>query len=58
MLRERMAAIGDTNETSTWYRDHWTRDRVILRGARGGTHDLEQMNGLLKRYWGKHARIV
>ncbi len=58
MLRERMEAIGDTNEASTWYRDHWTRDRVILRGARGGTHDLEQMNGILERYWGKRARKV
>lgn len=35
LLAERMAAIGDTFEACTWYRDHWTRDRVILRGARG-----------------------
>ena len=26
----RMAALGDTFEACTWYRDHWTRDRVIL----------------------------
>ena len=32
-LRARMAALGDTFEACTWYRDHWTRDRVILRTA-------------------------
>lgn len=33
MLRAQMAALGDTFERSTWYRDHWTRDRIILRSA-------------------------
>jgi arylsulfatase A-like enzyme len=33
MLSARMKAIGDTFERSTWYRDHWTRDRIILRTA-------------------------
>ncbi len=33
LLRERMAELGDTFEPCTWYRDHWTRDRVILRTA-------------------------
>lgn len=28
-LADRMAAIGDTFEASTWYRDHWTKDRII-----------------------------
>ena len=33
-LRSRMATIGDTFEASTWYRDHWTEDRVILDDLR------------------------
>ena len=32
-LRERLAAINDTFEQCTWYRDHWTEDRIILRTA-------------------------
>lgn len=29
LLKKQMARIGDTNEASTWYRDHWTKDRII-----------------------------
>ena len=32
LLKTRMEALGDTFEASTWYRDHWTRDRVITYG--------------------------
>ncbi len=32
-LGTRMAAIGDTFEACTWYRDHWTVDRRIVRSA-------------------------
>lgn len=32
-LREGLAAFGDTCEACTWYRDHWTRDREIVRTA-------------------------
>jgi len=35
MLADKMRSLNDTFEASTWYRDHWTRDRIILRGARG-----------------------
>lgn len=35
MLAARMASLNDTFEACTWYRDHWIRDRIILRGARG-----------------------
>jgi arylsulfatase A-like enzyme len=35
MLETRMAALNDTFEACTWYRDHWTEDRVILRAAKG-----------------------
>ncbi len=30
-----MAAVNDTFAACTWYRDHWTEDRVILRSAGG-----------------------
>jgi arylsulfatase A-like enzyme len=33
MLKSRMERINDTFETCTWYRDHWTRDRIIVRSA-------------------------
>jgi arylsulfatase A-like enzyme len=33
MLRARMAALNDTFAPCTWYRDHWTEDRVIVRTA-------------------------
>ena len=33
MLEARMAALGDTFEACTWYRDHWTEDRIIVRTA-------------------------
>jgi arylsulfatase A-like enzyme len=33
MLKQRMAELGDTFEACTWYRDHWTDDRVILPSA-------------------------
>ena len=34
MLAARMKSLNDTFETCTWYRDNWTRDRIILRGAK------------------------
>ncbi len=58
MLKRRMAQLNDTFQTCTWYRDHWTKDRVILRGARGGSHDLKHMNAILRKHWGAKARIV
>jgi arylsulfatase A-like enzyme len=33
MLSARMAALNDTFAPCTWYRDHWTEDRVIVRTA-------------------------
>jgi len=38
-LRKQLAAkmkdLGDTFEACSWYRDHWTENRRILRGAKG-----------------------
>jgi len=51
MLKERLAAIGDTFEPCTWYRDHWTKNRNILRGARGGSHDLDALARIVRRHF-------
>lgn len=32
MLKTRMRELGDNFEPSTWYRDHWVKDRVITYG--------------------------
>jgi arylsulfatase A-like enzyme len=32
-MRGRMAELKDTFEACSWYRDHWTEDRVIVRTA-------------------------
>jgi arylsulfatase A-like enzyme len=33
MIEGRMATLNDTFEACTWYRDHWTADRLIQRTA-------------------------
>lgn len=33
MLKEKMTELNDTNEASTWYRDSWIKDRIIVRTA-------------------------
>ncbi len=51
MLEKRMKGLNDTFANCTWYREHWTRDRNILRGAKGGTHDLEALRGIIQKYF-------
>jgi len=31
LLKTRMQELEDTFEASTWYRDHWVKDRIITR---------------------------
>jgi arylsulfatase A-like enzyme len=38
MVRTKMASLSDSFESCTWYRDHWTQDRIILRTARRKKH--------------------
>jgi len=33
LLAERLETLGDRFESCSWYRDHWTKDRHILRSA-------------------------
>jgi arylsulfatase A-like enzyme len=35
LLQTRMSTINDMFEACTWYRDHWTSDRIIHSAARG-----------------------
>ena len=35
LLKTRMASLNDTFAECTWYRENWTKDRIILRGAKG-----------------------
>lgn len=37
-LTEKMLATEDEFQPCTWYRDHWTKNRVILKGAHGEFH--------------------
>ena len=51
MLKRRMQELGDGFEKCTWYREHWTHDRNILRGAKGGSHDLDALGAILRKYF-------
>jgi arylsulfatase A-like enzyme len=52
-LRAWMKEQNDTFEASSWYRDHWTDGRRnILRGAKGGSHDLDQLREILTKEFG------
>ena len=35
LLKEKMTNLNDGFEACTWYRDHWTENRIILRSAKG-----------------------
>jgi arylsulfatase A-like enzyme len=37
-LKGKIADLNDTFEACSWYRDHWIKDRNILRGAKGEFH--------------------
>jgi hypothetical protein len=37
-MQKRMDDLNDPFEKTTWYRDHWVEDRVIVRSA---TRELE-----------------
>lgn len=52
MLKRRMQELGDGFEKCTWYRDHWTQDRNVLRGAKGGSHDLDALRAIVRKYFG------
>jgi len=50
-LKTRLAELEDGFEPCTWYEPAWTQDRNILRGARGGTHDLDQLQDIIETHF-------
>jgi arylsulfatase A-like enzyme len=52
-LKSWMKEQNDTFEACSWYRDRWTENRNIMRGAKGGTHDLQQLRAILEKTYGK-----
>lgn len=50
-LRRWMKEHNDTFESCTWYRDHWTVDRNIVRTATGVTQDLEALQAILRQWF-------
>ncbi len=53
--RERLHAWmkerNDTFESCTWYRDHWTKDRNIVRTATNVTQNVEELRKILSRWF-------
>ncbi len=35
MLADKMSGLKDEFRNCTWYRENWTKNRIILRGAKG-----------------------
>ncbi len=42
---------GDTFESCTWYRDHWTEDRNIVQTGSGVKHDLAALRQIRDRWF-------
>ena len=47
LLDDWMNVQEDGFEACSWYRNQWTKDRNIIRGAKGGCHDLEQLSEII-----------
>lgn len=41
----------DTFESCTWYQDHWTKDRNIIRTGKDVTQDLDALGKILTKYF-------
>ncbi|MBT3603868.1 MAG: sulfatase [Candidatus Latescibacteria bacterium] len=50
-LQTRLKEQNDTLEPCTWYEDQWTQDRNIMRGAKGGSHDLDQLADIIQKHF-------
>jgi hypothetical protein len=51
-LNKWMKEQNDTFEACSWYRERWTENRNIIRGAKGGTHDLGKLREVLAATYG------
>ncbi|MGA1195006.1 MAG: sulfatase [Candidatus Latescibacterota bacterium] len=50
-LQNWMKTQNDTFEPCTWYEDQWTHDRNIMRGAKGGSHDLNLLQEIIHQHF-------
>jgi arylsulfatase A-like enzyme len=50
-LCDRLTELEDTFEPCTWYENAWAEDRNIMRGARGGSHNLEPLSSILETHF-------
>jgi len=57
LLKAKMAELNDDFAACTWYRENWTEDRNILRGARGGTHDLKALAKIIAKHFPRPAGV-
>ena len=56
LLKKRMQELGDEFHPCTWYRPRWTRNRNIIRGARGGKHDLDALSEIIHKHFPRPRR--
>jgi arylsulfatase A-like enzyme len=54
-LRAWMKQQNDTFEAASWYRDHWTKDRNCINTAKGVTHDLDQLQAIIRKFFPTRA---
>lgn len=59
-LQEWLQNQNDTFEPCTWYENQWTQDRNIMRGAKGGSHDLDQLKEIIHEHFpdGAYERLA
>jgi len=46
-----VAELNDEFHECTWHRGRWTKDRNIVRAARGGTHDLKALGKIIAKHF-------
>lgn len=50
-LQKFMREHNDTFESCTWYRDHWTDNRNIIKTATGVGQNLKTLDGVIRKYF-------
>ena len=58
MLLAWMQSQNDTFEACTWHRDQWMNNRIIMRGAKDGTHDLTLLQEIVQTHFHDADRIL
>ena len=58
LLSSWMESQEDEFQACSWYRDRWTQERNIMRGAKGGYHDLDQLKEIILTYLPNIDRVL